>query len=64
MILLKLQFCRMFLMCRPHVQIGRQLALIGDDINERYSTQFNRMIRALNPAPDTAYEVFAGVARK
>lgn len=50
--------------CSSQVQIGRQLAAIGDDINTRYSAQFNRMVRALNPQPETAYEVFAGVARK
>lgn len=49
---------------RPAARIGRQLAVIGDDINSRYSTQFNHMIRMLNLAPETAYEAFAGVARK
>lgn len=49
---------------RPAAQIGRQLAVIGDDINDRYAPQFNRMIRMLNITPDTAYEAFAGVARK
>lgn len=45
-------------------QIGRQLAIIGDAINERHAPQFNRMIRLMNLTPDTAYEAFAGVARK
>lgn len=48
----------------PAARIGRQLAVIGDDINSRYSTQFNHMIRMLNLTPETAYEAFAGVARK
>lgn len=48
----------------PAARIGRQLAMIGDDINDRYSPQFNQMIRTLNITPDTAYEAFAGVARK
>lgn len=48
----------------PAAQVGRQLALIGDDINNRYEPQFNHMIYMLNLTPDTAYEAFAGVARK
>ena len=38
--------------------------MIGDDINDRYSSQFNRMIKSLNLSPDTAYEAFAGIARR
>ncbi|OWF49771.1 Bcl-2 homologous antagonist/killer [Mizuhopecten yessoensis] len=45
-------------------QVGRQLARIGDDINRRYADEFNDMIGQLNITEDTAYEVFAGVARK
>lgn len=45
-------------------QIGRQLARIGDDINEKYKDTFNEMIATMNIGPDTAYEAFAGVARK
>ena len=50
----------------PAAEIGRQLARIGDDINERYKDTFNDMIRSMNIGPDsdTAYEAFAGVARK
>ena len=44
--------------------MGRQLAMIGDDINERYAPQFNSMIKSLHLSPDTAYEAFAGIARK
>ena len=54
----------MFVFFSPAARIGRQLAMIGDDINDRYSPQFNQMIRTLNITPDTAYEAFAGVARK
>ncbi len=50
--------------CRPTWQVGRQLAIIGDDINERYAPQFGHMIKKLSVTPDTAYEAFAGVARK
>lgn len=45
-------------------QVGRQLAMIGDDINDRYSSQFTHLIKMLNIRPDTAYEAFAGVAKK
>ena len=50
--------------CSPAAQIGRQLAVIGDDINRRYDTTFNHMIYLMNLTPETAYEAFAGVARK
>lgn len=45
-------------------RIGHQLALIGDDIHSRYTNDFNHMLRMLNLTPETAYEAFAGVARK
>jgi len=44
--------------------IGRQLAVVGDDINNRYAPEFSQMIRMLHLTPETAYEAFAGVARK
>ena len=50
--------------CSTAAQIGRQLAYIGDTINERHSDQFGQMIRLLNLTPETAYEAFAGIARK
>ncbi len=63
------KICKLFSVCsifffRPTGQVGRQLAMIGDDINERYSSQFNSMIKSLNLSPDTAYEAFAGIARR
>ena len=48
----------------PAARIGHQLAVIGDDIDRRYEPEFNHMIRMLNLTPETAYEAFAGVARK
>ncbi|KAK3097916.1 hypothetical protein FSP39_014424 [Pinctada imbricata] len=45
-------------------QVGRQLARIGDDINRRYADEFSSMVDHLNITEDTAYEVFASVARK
>ena len=53
-----------FFLFRHASQVGRQLAQIGDDLNERYATQFRDMVRILHITPDTAYEAFAGVARK
>ncbi|XP_041354312.1 bcl-2 homologous antagonist/killer-like [Gigantopelta aegis] len=48
----------------PTAEIGRQLARIGDDINDRYSDVFTEMMRNLNINENTAYEAFANVARK
>jgi Bcl-2 antagonist/killer family protein len=48
----------------PVAQIGRQLAVVGDDINNRYAPEFSQMIRMLRLTPETAYEAFAGVAHK
>ncbi|KAK3584358.1 hypothetical protein CHS0354_009269 [Potamilus streckersoni] len=48
----------------PASQVGRQLAKIGDDINERYANEFDQMINSLNIDHVSAYEAFAGVARK
>lgn len=45
-------------------QVGRQLARIGDDINRRYADDFKDMISQLNVTEETAYDVFAGVAKK
>jgi len=49
---------------RSAALIGRQLAVVGDDINNRYAPEFSQMIRMLHLTPETAYEAFAGVARK
>nr|AYC76540.1 Bcl-2 antagonist/killer protein [Perna viridis] len=50
-------------LCRA-TQVGRQLARIGDDINMRYSDEFNDMIRQLRITEDTAYSVFERIANK
>ncbi|KAM4795415.1 bcl-2 homologous antagonist/killer [Rhinophrynus dorsalis] len=42
--------------------VGRQLAIIGDDINERYETEFNNILRTLNPNVETAYSYFKKIA--
>lgn len=48
----------------PAAQVGRQLAKIGDDINQRYQPEFDQMINSLNINQATAYDAFAGVAKK
>lgn len=48
----------------PAEEVGRQLAIIGDVVNERYASDFGRMIRLLKLEPSTAYETFAAVARQ
>ena len=45
-------------------QVGRQLAKIGDDVNRKYQKEFDDMIDGLNINKATAYEAFAGVAKK
>lgn len=45
-------------------QVGRQLAKIGDDINQRYQSEFDQMINQLNINRATAYDAFSGVAKK
>ena len=50
--------------CSVEERVGRQLAVIGDDINSRYSAEFNKMVRLLRVDSDTAYDAFATVARQ
>ena len=38
--------------------------MIGDDINERYASHFEDMVKMLDIKPHTAYEAFAGVAKR
>ncbi|XP_074661057.1 bcl-2 homologous antagonist/killer-like [Tubulanus polymorphus] len=45
-------------------RVGRQLAMIGDDINSRYADQFSGMVKMLDLTPNTAYDAFAGIARR
>ena len=46
------------------MRVGRQLAIIADDVNARYSNDFNKMVRQLRVDQNTAYDAFAGVARQ
>ncbi|XP_033101807.1 bcl-2 homologous antagonist/killer-like [Anneissia japonica] len=44
--------------------IGRRLAQMGDQIDSQYREEFRQMISNLHITPATAYQAFAGVARR
>lgn len=44
--------------------MGRQLALIGDDINRRYDTEFQNLLEQLQPTAANAYELFTKIASR
>ncbi|XP_060045605.1 bcl-2 homologous antagonist/killer isoform X2 [Erinaceus europaeus] len=44
-------------------QVGRQLAIIGDDINRRYDSEFQAMLEQLQPTAENAYEYFVKIAK-
>lgn len=43
-------------------QVGRQLAIIGDAINQRYDEEFQTMLQHLQPTAENAYEYFTKIA--
>ncbi|KAL8178906.1 UNVERIFIED_CONTAM: Bcl-2 homologous antagonist/killer [Gekko kuhli] len=43
-------------------QVGRRLAIIGDDINARYDKEFCEMLKSLQLTRDNAYEYFTRIA--
>ncbi|XP_047393710.1 bcl-2 homologous antagonist/killer-like [Sciurus carolinensis] len=43
-------------------QVGRQLAIIGDDINWHYDSEFQSMLQQLQPTATNAYELFTKIA--
>uniref|UniRef100_A0A8C0MZV4 BCL2 antagonist/killer 1 n=1 Tax=Canis lupus familiaris TaxID=9615 RepID=A0A8C0MZV4_CANLF len=45
-------------------QVGRQLAIIGDDINQRYDSEFQAMLQHLQPTAENAYEYFTKIASR
>ncbi|XP_027458966.1 bcl-2 homologous antagonist/killer isoform X2 [Zalophus californianus] len=45
-------------------QVGRQLAIIGDDINQRYDSEFQTMLQHLQPTVENAYEYFTKIASR
>lgn len=51
----------------PAAEIGRQLARLGDDINEKYADVFDHMISDLNLGEDgetDPYQAFANIGRR
>ncbi|XP_054982775.1 bcl-2 homologous antagonist/killer [Sorex araneus] len=44
-------------------QVGRQLAIIGDDINRRYDAEFQAMLEQLQPTWENAFEYFIKIAK-
>ncbi|KAM4699741.1 bcl-2 homologous antagonist/killer [Discoglossus pictus] len=46
----------------PLDRVGRQLAFIGDDINRRYISEFDNILKDLNPNLENAYEYFKKIA--
>ncbi|KAM4835103.1 bcl-2 homologous antagonist/killer isoform 2-T2 [Thomomys bottae] len=45
-------------------QVGRQLAIIGDDINRRFDSEFQNMLQQLQPTAENAPELFAKIASR
>lgn len=45
-------------------QVGRRLAIIGDDINQRYDEEFQTMLQRLQPTAENAYEYFTKIASR
>ncbi|KAF6112866.1 BCL2 antagonist/killer 1 [Phyllostomus discolor] len=45
-------------------QVGRQLAIIGDAINQRYDEEFQTMLHHLQPTAENAYEYFTKIASR
>ena len=45
-------------------QVGRQLAIIGDDINRRYDAEFQNLLEQLQPTAGNAYELFTKIASR
>uniref|UniRef100_A0A0B6ZL18 Bcl-2 Bcl-2 homology region 1-3 domain-containing protein n=1 Tax=Arion vulgaris TaxID=1028688 RepID=A0A0B6ZL18_9EUPU len=50
----------------PAAEIGRHLARIGDDINEKYADMFDGMISALNLSLDaeSSYQAFTSIGQR
>ena len=44
-------------------RVGRQLAVIGDEVDSQYASLFSKMIDTLSVSDNTPYDNFADVAR-
>jgi len=49
---------------RVEERVGRQLAVIGDEVDAQYAGLFNKMIDSLSLDETTPYDQFAAVARQ
>lgn len=45
-------------------QVGQRLAIIGDDINQRYDEEFQTMLQHLQPTVENAYQYFTKIASR
>ena len=45
-------------------QVGRQLTITGDNINQRYDSEFQAMLQRLQPTAENAYELFTKIASR
>ncbi|EHB09636.1 Putative Bcl-2-like protein antagonist/killer 2 [Heterocephalus glaber] len=45
-------------------QVGRRLAIIGDDINRRYDAEFQNLLQQLQPTAENAYDLFTRIASR
>jgi len=50
--------------CRVEERVGRQLALIGDEVDAQYASVFDKMIDRLSFDENTPYNNFAIIARE
>jgi len=50
--------------CRVEERVGRQLAVIGDEVDVQYATVFKQMIDKLSFDENTPYDNFATIARE
>ena len=51
-------------LCSVEELVGRQLAMIGDEVDAQYATVFSKMIDSLSFDETTPYQHFAAVARQ
>jgi len=50
--------------CSVEERVGRQLAVIGDEVDMQYASIFNKMIGGLSVDENTPYDNFATIARQ
>lgn len=50
--------------CSVEERVGRQLAVIGDEVDVQYASVFSKMIDTLSVDDNTPYDNFSTVARQ